>query len=51
MEVNYEELYHQLYSNVAYMLVENKTKHYSPEVLLIIWDSIRDLPLDKKDKQ
>ena len=48
MKKNYKKLYHQLYSNVANMLVENRNKSYSPSELLAIWDSIRDLPLNKE---
>lgn len=38
---DYMELYYELYSNVAKMLIENIFYNWSPNVLLSKWDSFR----------
>jgi len=39
--IDYEKLYNELYTNTAKMLVENKTKNWTPETLLNNWDFFR----------
>jgi hypothetical protein len=40
-DINYKQLYHELYENVAKMLVENRQHNWHPQVLLMKWDNFR----------
>jgi hypothetical protein len=40
-DINYKQLYHELYENVAKMLVENRQHNWHPQVLLMKWDNLR----------
>jgi hypothetical protein len=40
-DINYKQLYHELYENVAKMLVENRQHNWHPRVLLMKWDNFR----------
>jgi len=40
-DIDYKKLYHELYENVAKMLVENRKYNYHPQVLLSKWDNFR----------
>jgi hypothetical protein len=40
-DINYKQLYHELYDNVAKMLVENRQHNWHPQVLLMKWDNFR----------
>lgn len=40
-DINYKQLYHELYENVAKLLVENRQHNWHPQVLLSKWDNFR----------
>lgn len=40
-DIDYKKLYHELYENVANMLVENRQHNWTPHTLLHKWDSFR----------
>lgn len=40
-DINYKQLYQELYENVAKMLVENRQHNWHPQVLLMKWDNFR----------
>jgi hypothetical protein len=40
-DINYKQLYHELYENVAKMLVENRQHNWHPQILLMKWDNFR----------
>jgi hypothetical protein len=40
-DIDYKQLYHQLYENVAKMLVENRQYNWTPQTLLNKWDLFR----------
>lgn len=40
-DIDYKQLYHELYENVAQMLVENRKFNWHPQVLLSKWDNFR----------
>lgn len=40
-DIDYKQLYHELYENVAKMLVENRKYNWTPQTLLNKWDIFR----------
>jgi hypothetical protein len=40
-DTDYRQLYHELYENVAKMLVENRKYNWTPQTLLNKWDIFR----------
>ena len=40
-DINYKQLYQELYGNVAKMLVENREYNWHPQVLSMKWDNLR----------
>lgn len=40
-DIDYKQLYHELYENVAKLLVENRQHNWHPQVLLSKWDNFR----------
>lgn len=40
-DIDYKQLYYQLYENVAKMLVENRQYNWTPQTLLNKWDLFR----------
>ena len=39
--IDYKQLYHELYENVAKLLVDNRQHNWHPHVLLSKWDNFR----------
>ena len=40
-DIDYKQLYHELYENVAKLLVDNRQHNWHPQVLLSKWDNFR----------
>ncbi len=40
-DIDYKQLYHELYENVAKLLVDNRHHNWHPQVLLNKWDNFR----------
>lgn len=40
-DIDYKQLYHELYENVAKLLVDNRDHNWHPQVLLNKWDNFR----------
>ena len=44
-DIDYKQLYHELYENVAKLLVDNRQYNWHPQVLLSKWDNFRPLTI------